>query len=341
MANGGDSIQYWVVPQMGDFDDILFLIVNQRANSFVYLLNYIPAVILDLSLFTGNLAYSLLGYIGFIYLYKIIKELMPDMEKLKQLKFFRVSIFPTLLFLPNLHFWSSGVGKDSLLFFSIILFVYSIRNVKKRFFGLFIAVLVSITIRPHITLFLLAAFGGGYLIDGKLKVYQKVIIFMIFIIGFVSIFDYVLNFVQLESLESTAISEYTAERASVLNRETTGSGVDISGYPLPLKMFTFLYRPLFFDINGIFAILASFENLILLLLTILIILNKPIATIRKSNYLIKGMLIYFLMGTLAFSLILGNLGIMLRQKNMFIPVFLVIGIWILYHRRIFVKNKAI
>ena len=37
-------------------------------------------------------------------------------------------LFPLLFYMPNLHFWSCGVGKDTLLFFCIGLFSYGWYN---------------------------------------------------------------------------------------------------------------------------------------------------------------------------------------------------------------------
>ena len=237
--------------------------------------------------------YALLGYIGFIYLYRLFKEIFKNYSNLFSIKIYRVPIFPLLLFLPNLHFWSSGIGKDSILFFSIIVFIYSLINVRKRFRLLLLSLILSLLVRPHITLFLLITFSIGYLIDGELKLYQKIVVVLLLTIGFVSLFGYVVQFIQLESLEISSVEEFARTRASNLSKERVDSGVDISRYPFPFKVFTFLYRPLFFDINGVFAILSSFENLILLLFSWTILINKPFQAFKKGSFLLKGMFIFF------------------------------------------------
>ncbi len=336
---GGDATFYWDAPKTISFEEIINLIKQGSASGVIYLINYIPSKVLNLSFFTGNMSYALLGYLGFIYFYRISKNIFKEKSSISGGKIFGIPIFPWIWFLPNLHFWSSGIGKDSILFFSIAVFMYSLQNIKRNWLGLFISLILSLSIRPHITLFLLVAFGIGYFLDGNLKGYQKVIIFLFFIAGFTSIFAYVLQFIQLESLDAQAISEYTSTKALKLNKITSGSGVDISGYPFPAKVATFLYRPLFFDINGIMAILASFENLVLLIFTFIVIKNKPMRAFKKGDFLIKGMLIFFLIGTMSFSLILGNLGIMLRQKNMFIPVFIIFGFWTLYNNKLLKNTK--
>ncbi len=328
---GGDAIVYWNFPKNNELSAVMDVIDRGSASGTIYLLNYFFAHILDLSFLTGNLIYALLGYLGFVYYYRISKILFTDINVFKNFKLFGIPLFPWIWFLPNLHFWSSGIGKDTVLFLCIAMFTYSLLNVKKRYIALLLSVILSLTIRPHITLFLIIAFGLAYTMDGRLKGYQKLLIGAVFVVSFASIFNYVLDFVQLESLETTEIESYTAKKAANLNQADSSSGLDISGYPYPLKVFTFLYRPLFFDVNGVLAILASVENLILLIFTFQLFRNRPIRSFRKAPFLLKGSLLFFLMGALSFSLILGNLGIMLRQKNMFFPLFLIFGFWAYYY----------
>jgi len=331
VANGGgDAIVYWNFPKVSEMSAVMDVIERGSASGVVYLINYFPSHVLELSFFTGNMAYALLGFLGFIYLYHVTKTTFPETNYFADFKIFGIPIFPWIWFLPNLHFWSSGIGKDTLLFFCIALFVFSLQHLKKRFFGILVSVLLSLVIRPHITLFLIVSFGIGYTFDGRLKSYQKAIIFLMFAVMFGSIFNYVLDFVQLESLESQSIADYTSNKAAKLNQADSSSGLDISGYPYPIKVFTFLYRPFFFDVNGVLAILASIENLVLLIFTVKVFRNKPIKSFKRANFLLKGAVIYFILGALSFSLILGNLGIMLRQKNMFYPLFFLFGFWVYY-----------
>jgi hypothetical protein len=88
-----------------------------------------------------------------------------------------------------------------------------------------------------------------------------------------------------------------------------------------------LFRPFFFDINSIPSLLASIENTILLLLTISYFINKPITSYRKAPFVIQGMICFLIIGTLAFSQSLGNLGIMIRMRNMFLPGLIIFLLW--------------
>jgi len=327
---GGDSTNYWFMTydfRYFDFNDVLLLFQKGSATGSMLLLNYVPAKILGVSFLIGNIIYATVGFFGFVFFYAALKEIIPETAPLRRIKIFRVSVFPFLFFLPNLHFWSAGISKDTLLFFCLGLFMYSILKVNGRLWGIALSIILSFLIRPHITLFLIAAFGIGFVIDGKLKTYQKIFIFFLFIIGFIFIFDYVLQFVQLENFEAETIEQYTSKRTVGLS-VGSGSGVDVSNYPYPVKVFTFLYRPLFIDAPNMLGILSSFENLILIIFTIKIFSNRPLQAFRKGSAVLKGAVIFFLLGAASFPLILGNLGIMLRQKNMFIPMLIIFGFWV-------------
>jgi hypothetical protein len=328
---GGDSTNYWFVTYYDSYDysDVLDVINRGSATGIMLIINYIPAKLLGLSFFTGTLIYALLGYFGFVYFYAILRERIPNWNNLLNIKILRISIFPTFLFLPNMHFWTGGISKDTLIFFSIGLFAYSLLKVKTRFFGILISLLLTFFIRPHITLFMVAAFGLGYFFDGDRKPYQKVLAIMIFVIGFAALLSKVQEFIKIESFEADAIESFSNRRASNLSNDGIGSAVDISNYPLPLKIFTFLYRPLFFDGFSPLNLISSFENLLLLLFTLKIFKNKSIKAFNRANFIFKGFLFLFILGSIAFSLILGNLGIMMRQKTPFVVSLIIFGFYTL------------
>ncbi len=336
---GGDATDYWEAPKLLSFTDVINLARNGSASAILYLINYFPSNTLGLSFFVGNMIYALFGYLGFIYIFRIVKSQFPNLSDFDNIKLLGLPIFPWIWFLPNFHFWSSGIGKDTILFICIALFVYSFQNIKRRWVGVFISMLFSLLIRPHISLFLLVSFGVGYTLDGKLKGYQKILIFLALLIGFASIFNYVLAFIQLETIDANSVEDYVTKKAMSLNKNESESGIDISGYPFPLKVFTFLYRPLFIDSPNLFGILSSIENLFLLLFTGKVIMNKPLRGFFKSNNIVKSAIIFFCIGSAAFSLILGNLGIMLREKNMLVPYFIIFGYGVLMENYLKLKRN--
>ena len=101
---------------------------------------------------------------------------------------------------------------------------------------------------------------------------------------------------------------------------TGGSSINISEYGTFFQFFSFLFRPLFENLN-IAYLIASFDNLAYLLIFIWIVLNMKYINFKDHAN------IYLILTFFTFSLLLGytiaNIGLALRQKIMIMP-FLVI-----------------
>ena len=332
--NVADSNGYWRIAKESGDGALDYFLSKGPGTPFVYVLNYFPSKILDFSIFSGTLLYSIVSFIGFFFYYKIIVELIPH-----NYKFYRYNLFPLLLFLPSLHFWSGGVGKDTLMFFAIGMFGYSLLNLGKRIPFLILSMFLCYMVRPHILFFLLIAFGSSFLISSKLSGFKRMFFFLVLIAISIVILPNVLQYVDLDGGSFDEILIRTETQARNLSGGFVGSSVDISSYPFPLKIFTFLYRPLFFDINGITAVIASFENLLLLIFSYKILKYKPIKTFREAPVIIKGFLFFLIIGAMILSLSLSNFGIILRMKNMFMPGFLLYILWAMSYRQSVALNK--
>ncbi|MCP2043683.1 hypothetical protein [Pontibacter sp. HSC-36F09] len=321
---GGDALGYWRIKE-ASLDEYLEL---GQGTAFMHAFNYVFVNVLRLSFFTGSMIYTFIGFLGVMFFYLSTAKLVKT-----NVKVYGYNVFPCIFFLPNLHFWSSGVGKDTLVFFCVGLFLFSVMSPLRRSIGIAIALILSYNIRPHITIFLLASFGIGFLFDNKLKPVQKIFLSLCMIAVAAIIFDDVMRFLKLEDMSSESVEQFSDKRVYNLSRGHTGSSVDISSYPLPLKVFTFLFRPLFFDIHNVMGVFASIENLIMLILFTKVLNIKTLELLKQAPYQIKGLFFFFLIGSIAFSTSLGNLGIMMRQKNMLVPGMLIFMFWVLSTRK--------
>ena len=326
--NAADANFYWRMAK-GSSETLLDLYLSKGpGTSFMFVFNYFPAKILDLSIFAGTMIYSLIGFVGFYFFYRIIDDAIPF-----NFSFKGYNLFPLLLFLPSMHFWAGGVGKDTLLFFSIGMFGFALLKIGKRIPLLVLSVFLSYMVRPHIVILMLMAFGCAFLISRKLPAYRRLFFFGVLIAISIVILPKVLQYVNVDEGTLEDIVSRSEAQAGSLSGQNIGSSIDISSYPFPLKVLTFLYRPLFFDIRGITSLFASFENVILIFLTYKIIRFKPVAAFRNAPIVIKGYLIFLIIGAMILSLSLSNLGIILRMKNMFLPGFLVYLFWALSYQK--------
>jgi hypothetical protein len=336
LINGGDAINYWETVKNVPNTDILDYFSLGFGTYFMYVLNYFPSKILDLSLFTGSVIYAFVGFVGFVYFYFLFKERIKYNKKI-----FGINFFPLIFFLPNLHFWTVGIGKDSLMFLCIGIIFYCVKDIRKYIFLILLSLILIYFTRPHIAAFIIIAFGIGFILDGELKIYLKFFFTVLIIWAFVIFYDPVMEYLRIEDFNLNTISDYSSDKVGKLSRGHTESSVDISNSNLLVKIFTFMYRPFFFDMSGFLAVLASLENLVLLFLTIRLIILNPIKLFFTGDFFYKSLNIFLIIGVISFSLILGNLGIMLRQKNMFIPSLLFICLWAFSYetKKRLTKNK--
>jgi hypothetical protein len=324
-TNSADSNGYWRVAKEATENDFIYFRSSVPGTKFMYVLNYFPAKVLNLSIFTGTIFYSFLSFLGFYYFYRIIIDLVPYNSK-----FNKFNLFPLVLFLPNLHFWTVGTGKDTIMFFSIALFSFSLLKVNKRIHLIILSLFLMYMVRPHVFFILLFSSGFSLLLTNNISSFKKIIFSILFFTITLIMLPKVLQYVNLE--ESSSIDDVfnrAKNQSESLRGAAVGSSIDISSYPFPLKVFSFLFRPLFFDYNGLFSIVSSFENLLLLILTIKIFNKNIFKSIKKAPFVIKFMFYFLIFGTITFSLSLSNLGIILRMKNMFIPGFLIFILWCL------------
>lgn len=321
-TNSADTNGYWKVAKQSSFEDLIYYIERGFGTSMMYIVNYLPANILDLSVFSGIIIYAFIGFLGIYFIFKICLDLIPYNSS-----WFGINLFPALLFFPSIHFWSSGPGKDAIMFFSITMFCYAMVNLKSRFFLAGISLFLCLIIRPHVLIILLTAFGAAYLMSINVKVGKRIGFFILLCGLSFMLLPTVVQYVNIESLTVENALNRLDTQAQNLSGNDINSSFDLQSYPWYLKIFTFLYRPLFLDYNGLFTLITSTENFILLLLSLKAFTYRPIAAYRNAPPVIKASFLFLLLGAIIFSLTLSNFGIILRMKNMFMPGFILYLLW--------------
>lgn len=257
--------------------------------------------------------FAWLGYLGFIHFYIFFKENIKTKVSL-----WGIDLVTLFMFLPNMHFWTVSLGKGSIILFGIGMFAYAMRKPQQRLLPLIAGSMVVFNIRPHVFLFLGAGAVVGYF-TGRERVpfYQKLLVYVIFIGAIVAYSDQILAMANINLDEGGVVEsfdQFATSRAA--NLSESGSGVDINSYPLPLKLLTFWFRPLFFDAPGVLGLFVSLENLLYLILVGKLFDKGVIRFLKNSSSLVKMSLTIFLTSSLALAFIMANLGIAMRQKSM-------------------------
>ena len=330
----GDAIGYWRVPKAYSMETFKEGLFNGEGTMFMYAFNYLFSNLLNMSYFSNTLLFSLFGFMGLTFFYLVAVQTVPYNKIISG-----YVLFPLIFFLPNLHFWSSGVGKDTTLFLCIGMFTYGLMKPFQRIPLLVLAGLLSMAIRPHITLFLMVGFGLAYVFGGKVSPAQRFIFSAAMIAVGLAILPSVMEFAKIEEASAEGFDKFATGKAAVLSRSSTGSAIDISSYPFPLKVLTFWFRPALFDVRNLNGLIAALENLLLLLVFIKAMRTSPIRAFKAAPFVIKGLVIFLVVGTLAFSQSMGNMGIMIRMRNMFLPGMIIYLMWIFSYEQQLLRNR--
>jgi len=257
--------------------------------------------------------YAWFGFMGFLFAYLFFRENIPVKVKV----FNNFDFLTLILFLPNMHFWTASLGKGAPIFLGLMMYVYAIKFPKKRIILLILGSCIIYFIRPHVFLFVAAGTVLGYM-TGKEKISfgRKLLIYVGLIGGLFLVQDQVLGVANLDGSENIIedFENFSEDRSEGLAE--SGSGVDMTSYPLLLKLFTFWFRPLFFDAPGLLGLIVSAENLLYLLLFFKICNKRFIKFLKHSRISVKLSLTVFLLTSLAMTFVMSNLGIIMRQKSM-------------------------
>ena len=308
LFNRSDSTLYYERPQWGETWWEYF----GTSTTFIDFISWPFINVLGFSYEMMMVLFAWFGYIGFVYAYMFFRENIPI-----KIKVFNIDFLVLVLFLPNMHFWTASLGKGAPIFMGLMMFAYAIKNPKGRLVTLILGSLITYYIRPHVFLFVAAGTVLGYM-TGKEKIalWKKILIYVGMIGSLILVQDTILGIAGLEGSDDIVedFSDFSTTRAEKL--DNAGSGVNMANYPLPLKLFTFWFRPLFLDAPGALGLIVSLENLLYLLLFCKILKKDFISFLKKSPISVKMSITVFLLASFAMSFVMSNLGIIMRQKSM-------------------------
>lgn len=271
----------------------------------------------EISFFALYMLFNFFGFVGFCYFYLSVLEQLEQSNNLDSAKYLNA-----FMFLPGLNFWTASIGKDSVIFLGIGMLLYALANLQKRFLFLLFSLLVIYHVRPHIFFLVIVSLVIAFMLrEGVFRLNNLAVFFLALVVAFLSK-DVILQKAGVSALDDISSgTEYLDKRAGY--NQGGGSSLDISQYNFFLKIFAYLYRPLFFDANSATMLAASMENAVYLFLTIQLVTKLPfLSVIRERKLYIMFGIVFFLLMLIIMSWSTSNLGIAVRQKTMFIPILL-------------------
>jgi hypothetical protein len=237
------------------------------------------------------------------------------------------------LFLPGLHFWTAGIGKDGPMLMAICLAGWSALKIDKRFVWMGAALALMACVRPHITPMVMAGAVAGLLLTKQVPTRVRLILAPLALIGSIILIGRATQSLNL-SLDPESVSTFVEDQQGLGDR--FGSGSDLGSLPLPLKIFSLLFRPLFVDAQGMTQLAASVENSALLYFCGYILFHmKVVLKLARNVFYFTYFLVFDAALILSLSLVSYNIGMGQRMKMMAVP-----GILLLYGT-IFMYKRAL
>jgi hypothetical protein len=307
MDNPADSIRYFI-------SSIIWDKPPKLGTSFVIFFNSFFTQGLGLSYGGSFFVYNILGSIGLIAFSAALREAFIGKSRTVRRA---ISFLP---FLPGFSFWSTAIGKDSIAFLSVGLICWAAANPYRRFPAILICIVTLAAVRPHMAGFLMIALALAFTLNNQGSLWIKLLIISLVLPAAASLVALSLRYVGLQEIHG--IINYVETRQSYNTQG--GSSVDIANASVQMRLFIYLFRPIFFDAVGAFGLIVSFENLLFLGLVI----GTLFGMIKRNSSLTRFQRVFFFIYVTLSWLVLANttanLGIAIRQKTMFTPMLLML-----------------
>lgn len=254
LTNSGDAQRYWFLGQHLSHSSWMDFL--KPGTDVVKFLSFPLVKFFHLPFWSGFLLFSLISFAGVLILYRTLMRIAGSNVKLQVLAM-------VLMLLPNLHFWTSLIGKEALIFIPLTVFCAELS--RKRYFSvwLLMSLLAVAVIRPHVAFVLALTYVLGLLLTYPLSLKSKAMV-----LGGLAVLTGLFTWLL------TSLQDFSGGFQRVLQKyeahiqyfKTTDGYVPLDAYPLPAKLFTFYFRPQPLERSGLFYHVVSTENLLLLLI---------------------------------------------------------------------------
>jgi len=277
-------------------------------------------LIIGTNLYAGFLIYSWLSFIGMYLFYKGFKIAFPYANH----KLYLYLIF----FFPSIVFWTSQIGKDSLMFFFLGLVAYSLASlfVRVRFrelLYLLIGLFSSLLTRPEIAVITAVAVLFSIISSRIGRGISRIAISLILLVVCYFIFIQSMSFMGIAEISYGSVKDKIQAESDVnyIGGSKFQNTPATSLKQLPINVLNSLIRPLPWEVRNYLAFIASLESVLMFVLLIRYLKSilSAIANLMNNRYIIFVVSYSFLV-VIGLSTI-ANLGLLVRQRVQLLPFF--------------------
>jgi len=304
--NGGDAPWYYYDPY--NWGNRPFALGTMAILQFTqYLRRSLGASYTDCYIF-----YQSIGFWGIMLLMRAFDEIHQKLHiKNTTLSFY-------MLLTPSMYFWTSGIGKDAPLFFAVSLCVWSILAFRRRIPAFGLSIVVMILFRAHIALVVVTALAAAAFFHRGITTGRKIGLLALTSVAAIALVGSVRATVQVNVMDPNSISSFFQQRGD-LSVSTTGATA-VRNAPIVVRLLSLLFRPFFFDANGIFGIISSLENLGSILLFGYLILHwRAMKALARQVFFIEFCIFFAVILITLLTLVYYNVGLGIRERVMIFP----------------------
>jgi hypothetical protein len=347
VVENADSIKYffksaaevksWYDFEVGDLSYAGYFGIS--SNLFIMKVSAVLSIISFNKYLIITLFFGLFSFAGLWRLFLVFKDINKDRE-LKILAW-------TILFVPSVWFWGSGLIKDSVCIGSlgfIIHFIYKLFIKKEFSIKSIIALVVLIYIVSVVKSYIIIALAVGlsvFIFYKFVTPFKNIVIrafivsaflFAVIVVAFLTNFSDQLqllaeeSMVQISSFQKNYDAVQNEDERSRANMVIKDVDLTIQGIIIqsPVKVFTCLFRPFIWESRKIFILLSAFESLLLLLCTMYMLVKLKFFGFFIGIFNNPFVLVSFIIA-IFFALIIGfttyNFGTMARYKIILLPFY--------------------
>jgi hypothetical protein len=233
-----------------------------------------------------------------------------------------------LLFLPSVNFWTAAIGKDAPIFFALCLCLWTMMNLRKRFLYFCVSIAIMILFRAHVALISVTALAVSAFFGSSASLGRKAGLLTVALVGIWITSGAVQSALGVDATSISSVSDYLDQQNQSF--ANVAGNTSIGDASLPVRAFSLLFRPFFFDARGIQGVIASMENVAVAIGVLYLITHwrDLMHLVRRVPFVrfaaISAFLILFVL-----TLVYYNVGLGLRQRVMAYPMVfaLLVALW--------------
>lgn len=309
--NHGDSIMYFNTLKVGWGHNMDKLPLYSIGTAFIRHLTQFLKLDLNLSFLGVFLVFNIFGFVGLLAFDASLRKALLFSSQLD--KYFAT----VLVFLPSISFWTASLNKDAISFMAIGLMMWGALEPSRRSLLMFFSIFLMLLVRPHMAGLMTVALIGAIIFGaGKMSFWRRTCIAALA----VPIAAYAISIVLTRDFFMGEGVRYLFEAIEVRQGYMAeGAGtVDVGNMSFPMQVFTYLFRPLFFEAHNFSSLIASIDNVIILVFFVFAFRNLWVKKFSGPLYLCLWL--YAILSLWILAATTTNMGISARQKWMCVPV---------------------